>query len=540
MESFNINYDSRKNFFISGTKIRNFILKDPLLDFLDFYYDKSPFINKDNEQLIENNYLCDLGNTFESNISKLLNMQFPDQIIKINTEGQEGYTKKNYERTIEAMKLKIPIIEQGVLFNYKNGTCGIPDLIVRSDYINKIVSKNVNVIDNNRIYYVIVDIKFTSIHLCSNNLYIKNTGRIPSYKTQLYIYNMALAEIQGYFPTKAYIMAKRYVCLNQNKNKTVYDTFEQLAEIDYNLYDRWCDHEVYLAINWLTDLYNNGSLWNPYKPHRWELYPNMSNLYDDKWHKVKLDIALKINELTLIWNVGFSHRIFAHKNNIKSYLDENCTSLTLGMKQDTKTSKIIDNILWINKQNDILIRINNLDINYIPDYYIDFETINGIVFMIGIYSNNDKSFVNFSSNLCNVEEEDKLYDQMINYIGLNKNIVHWSHAEITNILSKNSVILNVWHNNNNFIDLYKIFNDNIVVKDAFDFKLKSISNAMYKHKLIQSTWTNNGPHNGLEAMIEAIQYYDEYNEEIMTNIRNYNEIDCKVLYEIYSYLLQLL
>ena len=42
--------------------------------------------------------------------------------------------------------------------------------------------------------------------------------------------------------------------------------------------------------------------------------------------------------------------------------------------------------------------------------------------------------------------------------------------------------------------------------------------------------------NGLNAMYYALEYYKGQNIGIMKSIINYNEIDCKVMYEILKYL----
>ena len=309
--------------YISGTAIRNYILKDPLLDWLELYAPtelQNPVGVVDEEE-----YLCGAGNNFERDIVDKIRSIFPE-MITINKDGRQGYTKLNFEKTKLAMAQKIPIIDQAVLFNDKNETCGIADLLVRNDYVNKLVDHHLYLPtfydttqqDGNvpKHYYVVVDIKYTTLSLTKDNLHIRNTGRIPSYKTQLYIYNTALAEIQGFNPMMALILAKGY------KNVISTDTFEQYGVIDFHENDQWVEHETQLAINWMKDLRQHGSSWNPMKPHRWELYPNMSNHYDGKWSQYKRKIAIEIGELTLLWNVGFKNRMYAFQQGIFSFKDE--------------------------------------------------------------------------------------------------------------------------------------------------------------------------------------------------------------------------
>lgn len=58
--------------------------------------------------------------------------------------------------------------------------------------------------------------------------------------------------------------------------------------------------------------------------------------------------------------------------------------------------------------------------------------------------------------------------------------------------------------------------------------------------MIQTGWPDNGIGDGMVAMFEAIKYYKSTNKDnsIITNIRDYNEVDCKVVWEIVNYLRQ--
>ena len=123
-------------------------------------------------------------------------------------------------------------------------------------------------------------------------------------------------------------------------------------------------------------------------------------------------------------------------------------------------------------------------------------------------------------------------------------LFHWAHVERTLLnaaLIRHPSLSNMWDFNEIFwIDMCDIFTNNpIVIKDAFCFKLKEIARAMYKHNMININW--DGLNDGLVAMINAINYYNNNNinyknEEIMLDIKKYNLIDCKVLYEIINYI----
>ena len=78
-----------------------------------------------------------------------------------------------------------------------------------------------------------------------------------------------------------------------------------------------------------------------------------------------------------------------------------------------------------------------------------------------------------------------------------------------------------------------------MVKGCFKFGLKDIAKAMRKHGMIQATIGSNCD-SGMTAMIKAWQCYQSSSNpaasDIMLDIARYNEFDCKVLWEILTYL----
>ena len=128
---------------IAASEIYNCLSGNELIDWLNLYGEKYGY----KKDIIDckynfNNYIKNKGIEFEENILKSFRKKFGKDIIRI-ANSYEGYSLEKYKKTKEAMIMGIPIIYSGILHNKINKTYGIPDLIVRSDYINKITSNNI-------------------------------------------------------------------------------------------------------------------------------------------------------------------------------------------------------------------------------------------------------------------------------------------------------------------------------------------------------------------------------------------------------------
>ena len=96
----------------------------------------------------------------------------------------------------------------------------------------------------------------------------------------------------------------------------------------------------------------------------------------------------------------------------------------------------------------------------------------------------------------------------------------------------------------NWFNLLKVVqSEPIVVKGSFGFGLKEYANALYKQGLITTKWDTGEFCDGLDAMIKMWDMDKMAKETSLkirdipkfNNIRRYNEIDCKVLWDILNY-----
>ena len=129
---------------VSATKTRNYINQDPILDWFELYGDKNGFqrdtaapkydANIDFVQL-----LFRKGNEFEKVVVEYLMKKFPsDKFVTVAQNYKDSRDAKKQDETLQHMKNGVPFILQGVLRNPDNKTYGMPDIMVRSDYISKI------------------------------------------------------------------------------------------------------------------------------------------------------------------------------------------------------------------------------------------------------------------------------------------------------------------------------------------------------------------------------------------------------------------
>lgn len=582
---------------VSASSVRNYMLNDPLIDFLKEYNitklsDKPSKVCITSTSNIESEdsfiqFIMKAGIEFEKELINILKEQH--EIIKV-AEYTDSRNNNKYLQTIELMRKGFPIIYQGVLHDFSTNTYGLPDLIVRSDYLNKlmgyeVISKKEAMIRSPKLktnfHYKIIDIKHSTISLCADETHILNDNSIPAFKGQIYIYTRALNNILGININKAYMWGKKYNYTIKNQKYEITNFLNKLGVIDYDTVDINYVEKTNKAIDWIKNMRINGKNWSLLPiPSCNELFPNMKNDMDGKWKKQKIELNNAIYEITNVWNCSIKYRNIAHSNKVYNWMDLNCSSKTLGFPSG-KRAKTIDDILNINRQNIDLIRPkkvlyqrNNwhkLQKNTI-DFYLDFETLtsnfesiikdgiistdnNQYIFLIGCgyKKNNTWIFNNFLMKEKTMEAEINMFNEFYNYINsVLKNhkkkiakFYHWSHAETSAYFGFRNRYPNLIINDSHlkFYDLNSVFiNQPIVVKDSLNFSLKSIARALYKHNLIKSSWDQSSQcANGLNAMILANELYEQntdYLSEniIMKEIIHYNEIDCKVMWEIHELL----
>ena len=611
---------NEQNDWVSATRVKNSLLKDHCIDWLDMYYKDLGFNDNKSQTQSQSqiqttthtqqntsqsqihidkklklsttkdidsknqNIFFEMGNKFEQKVIEYLRDKYPTKIKKVVM----GYVSPSDQNTtLKYMQEGIPIIEQAALYNYSNRTFGVADLLIRSDWINKLIEESV--IPKNmehhkasklkgKYHYIVIDIKWSTMHFCANGQTLRNNDRFPAYKGQLAIYNAALGQLQGYTPSSAYILAKSWV-IDSVKNKSEgHNCFTKLGHIDFDGFDNKYIKNTFDGVMWIRNVRNNGFRWSCLKPSVPELYPNMCNKLDSPYHGIKKDLAKELNELTEIWMVGPKNREIAHNKNIFSWKNKNCSAKNMGIN-GIKVSPIVDKIIHINRDSKNLIEpkiITNNDNNWQTetelDFYVDFETLSGtlydeinildnksynpFLFMIGIgyICNGSWQYLSFTATDVTLEEELRIINEFTNFINsyvstYNKlhtdktpkiaKIFHWSHAEKSIMATLNRRHNKNWLKGVIWCDMHKLFLDvPIVIKGLKKFTLKDVAKTMKEHNMIESNWLDNGIADGLTAMIEAVRYYKSKRTDnmLMMHVTNYNEADCKIVWEITHYL----
>src|SRR3990167_3071503 len=494
------------------------------------------------------------------------------------------------------MKAGVPIIYRGVLHDPKKKTYGIPDLIVRSDWINNLVKTPVlsktqmrfpSPILGERYHYLIVDIKFTTLALRADGTHLLNSASFPAYKVQLNIYNRALSQLQGCTPDNVYILGRGWRYTSKGEVYSSNDCFDKLGIIDYAEVDRDFLDKTDDAVNWIRECRKpEAADWNifDYPLHREELYPNMCNYHDHPWHDMKRDIAEKTKELTVLWMVGPKNRKIGLENGICQWTDPDCIAANLGINGE-KIGRILNCVIDINKdtcrdlirpkiiEDDLNDWKNKGDI----EFFVDFETTNGamssikklpfsdtktIIYMIGVGyinpTNGKWKYVNFTVDRLTYEEEERICNKFSSFIKEkaeefnveNPKCVHWSRAEDhmwTGAVDRHEPISERWNGEDwDWLDLMEVFKtEPIVIKGCFSFSLKDVAKNMKKHGFISTLWDHKSSCvDGQSAMIIARKAHKMAKKDNISMIQigiikeaiKYNEVDVKVMYEIITYL----
>ena len=593
--------DKEWNEWVSASKVHNYFRSDCLLDWLNYYVGDNRTsttiktiatpttpTTPDNSKPNYQQFIMERGVEFEDRVIRNLYHRFRDHIVAI-ASGAEAQSKERASETIDAMKRGVPIIYQAVLHDYSRKTYGMPDLLVRSDWLNRIVThpcidpETAKIpapkLPDSQWHYRVIDIKLSTLRFNVDLRTLRNQGSIPCYKGQVAVYNDAVGYIQGYTPNNAYLLGRKWTCHSASEGfQSVNDPFDRLGVVDFTSFDYPILPRVEDAIAWIRRMRTEGHEWTLSPPSIPELYPNMNNEYDAPWHGVKKRLSRNNAEITALWHCGVKNREHALQYGIDRWTDPECTVETLGMT-GPKRVPILEAILAINKsrRNDVLVLPRFIRNNYqnwktkdgFMDFYVDIEAVNDVVmgeddscsliFMIGVGFVTDSGtwqFRAFAVDQITKDEELRIILEFHDYVlrlaqTENKEIrlIHWGHYDRTMFMKKvqQYQLETTWQLTRDcWLDFLTVVKtEPVVVRGALNFGLKEVAKALYQHGLIRHYYQHDSVcSNGLNAMIAAWNCHLEAKTRgvsmqtlpLMKSVTKYNEMDCKLVWEIVDYL----
>ena len=536
--------------------LRNYINNDPVCD----YFQLQTHLNN------SLNFEKDINNYFNKYVNKISSDFIDDFFNNIIKKSKEYYSDltftkfNNIDQTINKIHDNCPLIINPLLINDKYKLIVKCDILIKKHLFIKIFPhiNNIplNIIKKND--YLIINIVPEVLTFKSGCREISNTYNVFYNKCGLYAFNSALKKYinrNNYY----FLFGKDYKYNNQLLNKIQY--------IGLVIYNNIYKEKILNSIDWLNRLKQNNLTLLP-KPSCIELYPNMNNK-QSCWENEKKKLSEQLKEITLIWRISYEDRNKLINIGITQwdnpYLLNNLYEL-----KDSNTRDIQEKIIHMNSYDNLIIEPRNInrDFKHILkrddiEFILDIESVlnleskgsyfnNNIIkdlpniCIIGliIINNNEYLFKDFTIEDLTIESEKK---NILNWISfLSKydeiKIYHWGHAEKSYLENINKRFPDIKLPRMILIDLLHFFRQEpIIIKDCFNFSLKTIGKNMYKHGLINSTWSDTD--NGLDAMIKFKEIclkkdknipLKRYNE--ISEIIEYNKMDCIILKEILEYL----
>ena len=581
----------RWNDWVSATKLRGYLLGNTLGDWLHLYgeehgFERDPALD---ERLDLRRFNMEQGMAFEDCVANYLAQRA--DLVRITTDGHQSRDLETVKATAAALESGREVVHAGVLWNPETRTYGIPDFLIRSDVFERLFPNHPDPYGelagrpDTGPRYVVVDAKFTTIRLFAEKSRkgsrpgeINNEGSLPAYRAQLFLYNAALARLQGCAPSRAFLLGRGW---KQGRDRGA-NALERLGPVSMTAELADSAQE---AVRWIRRLRKEGRDWRVFpEPSHPKLRPPASGRADWPWRRAIREITEKLDDPIRVWGVGPGKRDAAVAQGITSWRDPRATAAAFGLTGGTKSPKL-DAILDANRTDGPVVRPERItaaqDIwraRSPLEFFVDFETVTDanddfsrfpekggqpLIFMIGCghMEDGEWQFSCFVADRLTATAEAAAIDSWIEHmrsirlrLGATETPLafHWAHAEKAlletayNSACKRHRNKN-WADSADFVwfDLLKnvVQEQPVVVRGAFGFGLKEIAKTLHGHRLIKTSWKDS-PVDGQGAMVGAWHCDREAAEkgirladtDLMQEIRRYNEVDCRVMQEILEYL----
>lgn len=577
---------------VAASRTRNWLLGDPLLDWLKVYGHDAGFVRDDerpgyDERTDFRRFVLEQGHRFEDGVVALLERRAP--VLRIAQSPADSRSRDCARATRDALAAGAPIVSQGVLHDDEAGVFGMPDLLIRSDVLAGLFPEIVPLDDVDvpapalatRYHYRVVDVKLRTFSLLRDGHASEAAGSLP-FLVQVWLYNQALGRLQGFEPPSAYLLGRNWTTSDGTRGLGCLD---RLARVDA---DRWLEDRgaslaelAENAIAWVRRVGAEGSGWQVLpEPSVPEMYPHMRAAEDAPWHGAKAVIGAALRELTLLPRMNPGLRRRAHAAGILRWDDPAASSTSLGVT-GTEGAARLDVVLSANRSPVPAFLPESLPADAVwrtpapLEFFVDLETVSNLsddftslpevggwagIFQIGCGWLVDGSwqFAQWTADRLEGGAERVIIDAWVAHMEalasaagvdlLDARIFHWSPAE-GSALDTAYNAARVRHGDAqwpelSWFDLLAVARAAPMgVTGAFGYSLKQIAKAMAMHEWIETTW-GDGPTDGLGAMVGA--WWCDAEARLlgvpmgelllMREIATYNQVDCRVLAEILAWL----
>ncbi|HSP32633.1 MAG TPA: hypothetical protein VLO13_11635, partial [Halomonas sp.] len=433
-------------------------------------------------------------------------------------------------------------------------------------------------------HYRAIEIKFTTLSLLKSGALAAD---MASYAVQVWLYNEALARLQGFTPSASYILGRAWKRDKERGQRAD----ERLGRVEHDgrigARGELIADLANEAVGWLRQVATEGEKWQlrPTPSHP-KLWPNMKFQEDHPWHDLKKQLANELAELTLLPGMSADKRVLAHAAGFVRWDQRDITAEALGVSGQVRARQLqavleANQAVPTNSADAVWPRSIDLADNAwrqpaALELFVDFETVSSLdddfsklpesggkalIFQIGCghFKEGQWQFKQWTTARLSEDEEMRIITEWLEYLdqmrtdaGLDwsqMRIVHWSSAETSTFLTAYNSAANRhaehhWPILPWFDFLAQVIRPApVTVHGAFGFGLKAIAKAMHQHGLLRTQWLD-GPADGLGAMVGAWVANAEATQRdvamedlsLMQEIAAYNQVDCRAMAEVVIWL----
>lgn len=451
-----------------------------------------------------------------------------------------------------------------------------PSFIIHRRAIERLLCEPPNRSEEHADYFIL-ETRAARLDLGSRGNIAKSDS-VRVMQAQMRLANDALAEVTGERASLGLVIGRGWKQTIDKEKRRGQGCLDKAGIL--RLHDAELEDEIGLALQWIRRVRREGGDWTLFpKPTIDELRPNTSSRYDFPWHKAKAEIAEKLRDPILLWNVGASNRGKALQMGVLSYDDPRASAEIFGVSPDKAST--LNAILEMARRPDADIEPRRIESEReiwghpAPvEFYVDFETVTDtdddcrnfptaggqpLIFMVGCghVEHGVWKFENFIAPRLTPGGEAGMINAWLAHMEevrlrlaptIERPICyHWSAAEEGSFAKQYSSARSRnpgadWPEPNWFDFLTRVFRkEPILVPGALGFGLKAIARAMFARGCIQVIW-DEGPGDGLGAMVGAWRAYARckdrpvQSDPAMQGIIKYNAIDCETMQQIIAWL----